>query len=40
MSDWGWVLFAYATVYGAIMSYSLWTAWRTRRAATRLDSLT
>jgi hypothetical protein len=39
MSDWGWVALAFSVVYGTLISYVAWTAWRVRRASKRLQEL-
>ena len=39
MSDWGWVALAYAAVFGTLVSYVGWMAWRVRRANERLRQL-
>lgn len=37
MSDWGWVAFGYAVVYGAIAGYAVFLAVRIRKARSRLS---
>lgn len=39
MSDWGWITFGYAVVYGGIVSYAAFLARRFRRARSRLEQL-
>ena len=37
MSDWGWITFGYAVVYGCIAAYASYLTVRFRRAKRRLD---
>lgn len=37
MSDWGWITFGYAVVYGGIVAYAAFLAGRHRKAQRRLD---
>jgi len=39
MGDWGWVAMAFVAVYGSLLAYVAWTAYRTHRAAERLREL-
>jgi hypothetical protein len=39
MSDWGWITFGYAVVYGGLASYALFLTARYRRAQRRLDGV-
>jgi len=39
MSNWGWVALGFSTVYGLLISYVGWTAWRVQRANERLRKL-
>lgn len=36
--DWGWIVFGYAVVYGAVMAYAGSLAWRLRTTRRRLDA--
>lgn len=37
MSDWGWITFGYAVVYGGIVAYAILLGVRYRRAQLRLE---
>lgn len=39
MSDWGWITFGYAVVYGGIVGYAAFLTGRYRKARRRLDGL-
>ncbi len=39
MSEWGWVAFGYAVMYGIIAAYVGWITVRVRRARRRLQEL-
>lgn len=39
MSNWGWVALGFGVVYGVMISYAGWLAWRVRRATDRLRRL-
>lgn len=39
MSDWGWVTFGYAVVYGTMVTYGVFLAARFGRARRRLDQI-
>jgi hypothetical protein len=39
MSDWGWITFGYIVVYGGIVAYAAFLAFRHRNAQRRLDGV-
>jgi hypothetical protein len=39
MSSWGWVALGFSTVYGVMILYIGWLAWRVRKANERLRRL-
>ena len=37
MSDWGWITFGYAVVYGGVAAYAVFLAYRIRKVRGRLS---